>query len=218
MKIRWTRLSLICGVLLAMAPASARADSFQDTVRSIIRKVGVHGDMSFRKPMDPDVTRGTSFGPSVGLSPGRSNGWKYPVSLSLISEDLHGPNGMQFGTVRSRALLAGVGYGWHFGQLAVGPDIQVGYSFNRHDMTGNASDAFDAAGPVTMDVGNSWILRPALKAEYFITPKITFRTSVDYVWMEPTVTVTTPTGVFDNQWGMSNMHARIGFAVYPFRK
>jgi hypothetical protein len=218
MKMRWTRFSLICGVILLVVPPSARADGIEDNLMSLIRKVGVHGNMSMRHPTDPDVSKGVTFGPSIGLSPGRSNGWKYPMSLSMFSEDLHGPNGAQFGTVHTRSLLAGIGYGWHFGELAVSPEFQVGYSFNRSDMTGDAPQAFGAPGSIALNVDNAWVVKPQLKAEYFITHKLTFRTSVDYVRTRPAITVTMPDGTTDNHWGMSNVHANVGVGFYPFRR
>jgi len=181
-----------------------------------IQKVGVHGNMGFRHPTDPDVSRGVTFGPSIGLSPGRSNGWKVPVALSMFSQELHSANGTQFANVRTRALLAGIGYGWHFGRLSVGPQIEVGYAFNHARMDGNAAAVFGPSATVHAD--DAWLVRPEFKAEYFITPKVTFRTSVDYVRLEPDVTVTTPNAVIRDEWHMSNVHANVGVGFYPFRK
>jgi hypothetical protein len=136
----------------------------------------------------------------------------------MFSEDLHSPTGAQFGTVKARALLGGIGYGWHFGQLSVGPQVKVGYSFNHSTVDGNAGAAFGAPGAVSMDVANTWLVRPEFRAEYFITQKLTFRTSVDYTYMKPHVVVTTPAGVVNNQWDMSNAHASVGIGFYPFRE
>ena len=152
---------LIFGVLLAV-PASAWADD--GNLRALIRKVGIHGNLGVRNPTDSDVTRGVSVGPSVGVAPGHSNGWKYPFAFNMFSEYLHGPNGQQFGTVHTRALAAGIGYGWHFGQLSIGPDVEVGYAFNHTSVTGDAG-AFEESGPLQMHAANSWLLRPELKAE-----------------------------------------------------
>jgi len=65
---------------------------------------------------------------------------------------------------------------------------------------------------------NAWMVRPEFKVEYFITPKVTFRTSVDYVRLEPQVAVTTPNAVISDQWNLSNVHANVGIGFYPFRK
>ena len=44
-------------------------------------------------------------------------------------------------------------------------------------------------GPVTMDVSDTWLLRPQIKAEYFLTRKITVRVSGDYVRTRPDIGV-----------------------------
>ena len=217
MNMKWMYSSLIGG-LLTIIPASAQAGSFEDRIVALVRKVGVHGNMSFRRPTDTDVTDGLAFGPSIGLSPGLTNGWKYPASLSFLSEDVHTPSGAEFGTVKARALMAGIGYGWHFGQWSVGPQRKLGYSFNHSTVDDGAGAAVGTPGAVSMDVGDAWLVRPEFKAEYFITQKLTFRTSVDYTYMKPDVVVTVPTGVVNNQWDMSSVHANIGIGFYPFRK
>ena len=205
-------------LLLAMGLSPANAGDLQDTAITWIRKVGIHGNIGFRHPTDPDVSRGVSFGPSIGLSPGRNNGWKFPVALSMFSEDLHSPAGTQFGSVRTRALLAGIGYGWHFGRLSVGPQVEVGYAFNHGSIDDDGAEAFGPAGTASLHADNAWILRPEFKAEYFITQKVTFRTSVDYVRLAPHITVTTPNAVISDQWNMSNVHFNVGVGFYPFRQ
>jgi len=216
--MKWPHLSLLGVFIFAIPSVSAHAGDLQDNLVTVIHKVGVHGNVSFRHPTDPDVTRGVTFGPSIGLTPGRTNGWKFPVALSMFSEDLHTSDGAEFASVRTRALLGGIGYGWHFGRLSVGPQIEVGYAFNHGTMSDTAADAFGAAGTPTMSVKNAWIVRPELKAEYFITSKVTFRTSVDYVRLQPDITVTTSAGTMSDQWHMSNVHANVGVGFYPFRK
>jgi len=199
-------------------PAPARAGGFEENVLALVRKVGVHGNVSVRHPTDNDVTRGVTFGPSIGLSPGTTNGWKYPVALSMFSEDLHSPSGTQFGSVRTWALMAGIGYGWHFGELSVGPQIEVGYAFNHSSLQGDAPQAFASPGSVALNVSNSWMVRPEFKAEYLLTPKFSIRSSLDYVRLRPDVTVTTPAGAVPNTWDLSNVHANVGIAFYPLRK
>jgi hypothetical protein len=201
-----------------MVPASARADDFQERIRAVIRKVGVHGNIGVRHPTDTDVTRGVTFGPSIGLSPGRANGWKFPVALSMFSEDLHSPSGAQFGSVRTRALLAGIGYGWHFGDLSLGPQLEVGYAFNHSSLQDDAPQAFATPGSVTLEVSNAWVVRPEFKAEYMLTRKFSVRGSLDYVRLRPDIAVLTPVGAAPSTWDLSNVHANAGIGFYPFRK
>jgi len=216
-KLTHIRLCLAWIVLLLMVAPSANAGDLRDTAITWIHKVGLHGNVGFRHPTDPDVSRGVTYGPSVGLSPGQNNGWKFPVALSMFSEDLHSPAGTEFGSIRTRALLAGVGYGWHFGRLSVGPQVEFGYALTRESLEDDAGAAFGASG-VSLHADNTWIVRPEFKAEYFITSKVTFRSSIDYVRLTPQVTVTTPNGVITDQWNMSNFHLNVGVGFYPFRK
>ncbi len=213
--------SLIGAVILVCVPtpAHAQSDYIKDNVARLIRKVGVHGNVSYRHPLDHDVSKGWGLGASVGLSPGRTNGWRYPFALTLFSQDVHSPNGVEFGSVRTVAILGGIGYGWHFGRLSTGIQMQTGYAFNHASLLDDLEDAFGVPnGTVAIDAGNSWLLRPSIKAEYFITPKFTVRVSGDYVYMKPDIVVTTPNRRFEGEWEESNLHANFGVAFYPFRK
>ena len=96
-------------------------------------------------------------------------------------------------------------------------ELQTGYALNHVSVKGDLEHAFNAA-MVSADVGNSWLLRPSVKAEYFLTPKFSVRVSGDYVYMRPRIVVTTPTERFEGRWDESNLHANFGVAFYPFRK
>lgn len=214
-------VAMLAGTIIAMAPSEAQAQSafLKDNVAKIVRKIGFHLNTSVREPIDSDVSKGTTYGASLGLSPGRKPGWRYPVGINMFSEYLHGPNGQQFAVLRARAIMAGIGYGWHFGRLSAGASLHTGFSFNRARPDGNLLSAFDVPdGNVSVKAGNAFLLRPQIKAEYFITPKFTFRISGDYMLMRPDIVVTTPTGRISDRWDASNLHANIGFGIYPFRK
>jgi hypothetical protein len=215
------RLVLIGAVIFACVPAPVHAQSsfIKENTARLIRKIGIHGNVSYRHPLDHDLSKGWGKGVSVGLSPGRTNGWRYPFALTFFSQDVHSPNGIEFGSVRTRAILGGIGYGWHFGKLSTGIQMQTGYAINHASLLDDIEDAFGVPnGTVAIDAGNSWLLRPEIKAEYFITPKFTVRVSGDYVYMKPTIVVNTPARRFEGQWEESNAHANFGVAFYPFRK
>lgn len=214
-------LAACTAALLICTPgdANAQAEFIKTNVSRMIHRAGVHLNTSFRNPTDPDVTQGRTFGASVGLAPGEHNGVRFPVSLSFFSEHLQSPNGTQFARLRARALLAGVGYGWHFGKLSTGAQVQAGFANYRLAGEGDALRAFDlASGAVTMDAHNGWLLKPQIKAEYSITRKFTVRISGDYVMSRPDIVVTTPAGPMSNNWDASNYHANIGVGIYPFNK
>jgi hypothetical protein len=218
MKTRHASTILLMSVLLAPATAQAQPEFVKDNVTKIIRKVGVHLNMSVREPLDGDVTKGTTFGGSVVLGGGRTPGWKYPFALTTFNENLNGPGGQQFATLKSWAIVGGIGYGWNFGKLSTSAAVQTGVAFNSGRLHGNAAQAFNTDGLVSLKVGNSVLLRPKLTVEYFLTPKFTVRTSADYMLTQPKIVVSTPTGTIGDRWNASSFHATVGIGFYPFRK
>ena len=219
--MRLHQLGLSFALVLAFLPSPAIAQQgfLKENVTKIIRKVGVHVNTSVREPLDHDVTKGTTYSASIGLSPGRSNGWRYPFGFTTFSENLNGPNGEQFATFKSRAILGGIGYGWHFGKLSVGTSLQAGWGFNHGRLYGNTARVFGSPeGPTSIHIGNSPLLRPQFKVEYFITPKFTVRSAADYMFLRPGIDVTTVSGLQEDRWHASNFHANFGIGFYPFRK
>lgn len=218
MKILHASAIVVLACFIAPAPAQAQPEFVKDNASKILRKLGVHANASVREPFDQDVTKGRSFGGSIVLGGGRGTGWKYPVAITTFNEYLHAPDGGQFATLKSWAIVGGVGYGWSIGKLSISPALQTGVAFNSGKLDGTAPLAFNAAGPVSLKVGNSLLLKPKLTFEYYLTEKFTLRTSADYVFTQPNITVTTPTGVIGDRWNASNFHATVGVGFYPFRK
>ncbi len=218
--MRLTTIFILATVLIGTpSPLQAQSSFVKDNTAKIVRKVGVHANTSFRAPVDHDVTEGRTYGLSIGLSPGETNGWRYPFALVFFSEHLNSPSGTQFARLRSRALLGGIGYGWHFGKLSTGVALQAGYSIYSLHGEGDVFRALELSdGPVTMDVSDTWLLRPQIKAEYFLTRKFTVRVSGDYVLTHPEIVVITPADRFSNRWDASNFHFNVGIGVYPFHK
>lgn len=216
------RFVTVCAAVLGtMDPLPARAQGafIKENAVELMHKVGVHVNMSVRDPVDPDVTKGRTFGVSLGISPGRTTGWRYPVGVTLFSQNLHSPNGEPFAAVRTFAIMGGVGYGWHVGRLSTGVSLQTGYAFNHGRVDGDMPRAFGVPnGSVSVAVDDSFLLRPELKAEYFITPRFTFRASADYMRLRPEIAAATPNERLENRWSASSFHANIGFGFYPFRE
>lgn len=218
-----TTLGLVGALLIALLPAPAQAQGdLKDTLTKIVKKVGFHASTSFADPLNTqDADKDGSWGLSVGLAPGKTNGWRYPVGIAWFTEDLRAPgSGEIFAKFRSRPIVGGIGYGWHFGQkFSTGIQLQAGWAFNSVKPEGDASSAFFVPGnPVFIDVGNAPVLRPQAKVEYFLTPKFTLRSSLNYVFTRPRVTVTTPQGVISDHWNASHVSLSVGVGIYPFRK
>ena len=218
MTIRLASAIFLIGSLMTPALAQAQPEFVKDSVTKLVRKLGVHGNISVRKPVDGDLTKGTTFGGSVVLGGGRTPGWKYPVGLTSSTMNLHAPEGEQFAELKSMAIVGGVGYNWNFGKFTASAGVQTGYAFNSGRLEGHAARAFGDNGPVSLKIGNAILLRPKVSLEYFITPKFTLRTAGDYVETHPTITVTTPSGAISDRWNGSSFHATFGIGFYPFRK
>ena len=199
--------------------AHAQSDFVKGNLTKFIQKVGVHLNVSVREPLDGDITKGTTFGASVGFGSGGGNGWKYPFGYTSFSENLHGPDGQQFAVLKAQAIYGGIGYGWTLGPLDTGVALHAGYSFNHGRFDGVAAQrSFVADGPVAIDIGNAPFLRPHVKAEYFLTRKFSLRTTAGYVITRPNIMVMTPSGPVTDRWHASNLHASFGIGFYPFRK
>ena len=127
--------------------------------------------------------------------------------------------GNSFAKLQARPIVAGIGYGWHFGKFSTGAQLQAGWSFNSAKPIGDIAEAFLLpSNSVSVHIGNSFVARPQLKVEYFLTSKFTLRTALNYIFTNPMVTVTRPDGIDKHRWNASNVTLSMGIGVYPFRK
>src|SRR5262245_15761293 len=211
---------LVASCLVAASAAPAAAQDFsKDNMLRMLRKVGVHGNIGVRTPTDKTVTEGLTKGISIGLAPGQHDGWKFPVSLSWYSEDLSGPSGNQFARLSMKGPYAGVGYGWHFGpRFSTTIAMQVGYSINNVTTVVGDRTAFTSGNPISVDVSNSFVLRPRWNTEYFLSKKLSFRTSLNYIIANPDVVVITAAGREPGKWRANALNASVGLGFYPLKR
>jgi hypothetical protein len=200
------------------APAFAQ-DFSRDNIIHMLRKVGVHANVGIRNPTDSEVTSGIVKGFSIGLAPGSKNGWKFPVGISGYGMDLDGPSGNQFGRLTMQGVYGGIGYGWHFGsRFNTSIAMQAGYSKNKVNLVNSGGQAFANGDPISVDVANSFVLRPRWHTETYLTKKLTFRTSVNYIIANPDVVVVTAAGRETGKWRANAFNASVGLGIYPFKK
>jgi hypothetical protein len=210
--------ALVALLAIHATPAFAQGEFVKDNLTRLIRKVGVHVGVGVSEPLDSDVTKAAKYGVSVGLAPGRGNGWKYPVGITWFSEELRGASGEQFGKLQTRAALGGVGYGWHFGRLSATIALQAGIALNTVKLSAAAARVFDSVTEPKIRLKNSAIVRPQVRFEYFFTEKITVRTALSYIHTQPNIEVQTSAGLAPGSWNTHNVNAAIGLGYYPFRK
>lgn len=221
MRLHTLGLTVAFALALVPSPAAAQAEFLKDNAAKIIKKLGVHASTSFADPLDAKrADKDGSYGFSVGLAPGLKNGWRYPIGIAWFTEELRAPGGASFTELKSRPVVAGIGYGWHFGKLSTAASLQAGWAFNKGKDQGDVGSAFAMPGAATdVSISNALVVRPQVKVEYFVTRKFTVRSALNYIFENPRVTVRSAQGVITSErWNASNVSLSMGVGFYPFRK
>ena len=205
-------------IALAPRPAQAQGDFIKDKVKSLIEKSGVYVSTSTRTAIDNDVRMGQTFGIGYGTAGSKNNGWKYPFSFSGYSGDLETTGGLEFGRFKARQIMSGIGYQWVHGKMVYSAQLGLGYSLNSATVNPGAGEIFSSAAPVNISVSNSFVVRPQIKAEYFLHHKLSVRTQLSYTFTDPDVVVHTATGSYSREWRPHHMQFSVGVGIFPFRK
>jgi hypothetical protein len=215
-------LGLIGALLVALwpSPAQAQGDFIKEKVKHLIEKSGVYVSASTRTTIDDEVSMAPSIGIGYGSAGHARTGKKFPFSFSGYRGDLETSGGNEFGRLSAKQIMSGVGYQWARmgGKMVYGAQLGIGYSFNKVTLNPGVALAFGVPEPVGVEVSNSWVLRPQLKAEYFLHRKISVRTQLSYTYTDPDVVIHTVNQDFAHEWNPD--HWQLGFAVglFPFRK
>jgi hypothetical protein len=218
--VRTRNLGLIAAVVIALTPrpAQAQGDFIKDNVKSLIEKSGVYVSTSTRTAIDNDVRMGQTFGIGYGTAGSKKNGWKYPFSYSGYSGDLETTGGVDFGRFKARQIMSGIGYQWVFGKMVYSAQLGLGYSLNSATVNAGASQVLSSVSPVSISVSNSFVVRPQIKAEYFLHHKLSVRTQLSYTFTDPDVIVHTASGSQSREWRPHHTQLSVGVGIFPFRK
>jgi hypothetical protein len=217
--VRMRTLGLIGALLIAVLPrpAEAQGDFIKSKLKDLIEKSGVYVSAATRTAVDSDVDMGPTFGIGYGTAGQKRNGWKFPFSFSgyrgaLTSSDV------EFGEFKAQQIMSGVGYQWVHGKMVYSTQLGLGYSFNKITLNPAAPTAFNSSEAVRYDVSDSFVVRPQVKAEYFLHPKISLRTQLSYTYTDPDVVVHTATGSLTREWRPHHVHLSFAVGFFPFRK
>jgi len=219
--VRIRNLGLIGALLVALWPAPAQAqggDFIKSKLKSLIEKSGVYVSAGTRLSQDNEVNMGTSLGIGYGLAGRQRTGRKFPFSFSKYGADLETSGGSEFGRLTAHQLMSGIGYSWVQGKMTYGVQLGLGYSFNKVTLEPGVAPAFGATGPVAVDVSNAWVLRPKVKAEYFLNRKFSLRTELSYTYTDPDVIIRTGTQEISHQWRPNHTQLSVAMGFFPFRK
>ena len=102
--------------------------------------------------------------------------------------------------------------------MTYGAQLGVGYSFNSVTLNAGVESVFGVQQPVGVTVSNSWVLRPQVKAEYFLHRKISLRTQLSYTYTDPDVVVHTAVQNIEHEWRPHHVQLSVAVGVFPFRK
>ena len=214
-------LGLVGALFLALLPrpAQAQGDFIKSNLKHLIEKTGVYVSATTRTSLDDEVDMGMSIGLGLGFaSEHQRAGRKYPLGFSTYSGDLETNGGENFGRIKARQIMTGIGYQWAHGKLTWGGQMGVGYSFNSVTLDPGVAVAFGVPEPVGVSVSNSFVLRPQAKVEYLLFKKMVLRTQLRFTYTEPDVVIHTVTEDIAHQWNTN--HWQLSFAVgfFPLRK
>jgi hypothetical protein len=206
---------LPCALLLTLLASDASAQM----IKNMAKRAGVGGSIGTLVMLDDDVevaapVWGFNFGlaPEPGLGPTMGFGWfEGDLTVPRVSGTT------EVGTLRVRPLMAGIAYTWVKGRMATGVSLNAGISFNSIRLNDQYRNFFGAGTEVTVDSSDSFCVRPQLRFEYAVAPKVGLFTSLGYFFTEFDNVINTPVGRFENEWDASSFNVFAGVMIYPFK-
>jgi hypothetical protein len=179
-------------ILALMLAGRAHADI--PDLDSAVAHMGIGAGITFNKPTNNDgnSARGVAF---VYRWHSFHSGWGPTFGIDWHSTDYNSANA-PFGTLRTRALLAGYGHTKKIGRFSASASMSAGYSFNDFSVASAAGPTFASAGVTLLgvSVGNSAVLKPEVAAWYDVFRHVGIGVSAAYLVTRPSETLTTATG------------------------
>lgn len=213
-------LGLIVALVITLSPrpAQAQGEFIKSKLKELIERSGVYVQASTRSSIDNDVRMGTSFGLGYGTAGRQRTGRKFPFSFSGYSGDLETTNGNEFGRFSAKQIMAGIGYSWARGKMVYSTQLTGGYSFNSVELNPGVASAFGVTEPVGVSVSNSFVVRPQVKAEYWLHRKMSLRTQLSYTYTDPDVVIHTAGQNFSREWRPHHVQLSFAVGIFPLRK
>jgi hypothetical protein len=218
MKLRDLGLTTALLIALLPQPAQAQGDFVKGKIKELIERAGIYVSASTRTALDEEVDMGPSLGIGFGLAGKQTAGRKIPFSFSSYSGALDAGDDNRFGRISAKQLMTGIGYSWTHGKWVYGGQLGVGYSFNKVTLDPGVALAFGVPEPVAVDVSNSFVVRPQLKAEYFLHRKMSLRTQLSYTYTDPDVIIRTVAGDVAHDWNPNHFQLSFAVGIFPLRK
>jgi len=197
--------------LLMWGPGVAAAQA-QPWTAAFWKRFGVSVSVARVQPVDEEVDPVVKVGGSAGFFP--VQGWGPAVGLGWFTTDVSS-GGLAIGQLKARPVLGGVGYTWVRGRFATKASLTAGIIFNSATLDQALLD--QSSGPASLDVRNSFAVRPAVSLEYALFRKLALKGTLSVLATRPSVVLTTPQGQTRGTWNASNGALQGGIVFYPFR-
>jgi hypothetical protein len=211
-------LVVASAMLLSPGPAEAQGDFIKSRLKDLIERSGVYVSMTTRTALDDEVRMGPTLGIGFGMAGRQRTGKKFPFSFSSYSGQLETLDDNRFGRINAKQIMSGIGYQWARGKTVYAAQLGVGYSFNSVSLDPGVAIAFGVPEPVGVDVGNSFVVRPQVKVEYWVHRKLSVRTQLSYTYTDPEVVIRTVNEAFTHEWRPHHVQLSLAVGVFPFRK
>jgi hypothetical protein len=196
---------------LFWGPGAADADA-QPWTADFWKRFGVAVNVVRVFPTDREVDPVVDIGGSGGFFP--DHGWGPAFGLSWFTTDVSS-GGLKIGELKTRPVLGGVGYTWVRGRLATKASVTAGIVFNSATL--DEALLAQISGPASLDVRNSFAVRPAVGLEYSVLRKLAVKGTLAYLATRPSIVVTTSAGQTRGTWNASSASLQAGVVIYPFR-
>ena len=136
---------------------------------------------------DEDLGSHWSFSPVIRNTP-RRLGWGPSFGLSGYRGDITAPvDGRKttIGEVRIRPLMGGISYSIGRGRARTSFSLVGGYAFSSAKVTA----ALPSGTTASIDIGDSWVVRPNVGLTYALTRRLALIGSIGYVYTNPTISI-----------------------------
>src|SRR5262245_2530031 len=208
-------LALTATLLLA---SNAHAQGIDDA----IAHVGIGAGITFYNPSNDDGHRSRGIGVAYRWHRFDS-GWGPTFALDWHRTDFDqtlGAMSAPLGSLRMRSLLAGFGHTNYFGRFAASASVSGGYSFNDFSVADDAIPRFASGGVslVSVDVDNSWVVRPNVSLWYDVFRHVGVGVSAAYMVSRPNERITILSGTQEQHLKADAFELAAGVTVGVWKK
>jgi len=189
-----TRQRIVCTVLLALTLCAAEARA------QIDNRLAVGMSVTTRLASSSSAAGSSDVGFELRLGHERQ-GWVPQVSFfnwfdTDVQQTIAGRSS-ELGQLRMRPIMAGYGYTWTRGRIALTADVVGGLAINSFDLNSAAATEYQArlgATNLRTSASNTFAVKPEVQVWYDFSDRIGLKLNGGYLVARPSVTITSTLG------------------------